>query len=99
MDEVAMGPLAQPLVLMAALVGPIGYVTHIANRNVGHRVLLAEAHDLATGFMQEVAGLARKARGRLGLAPGEAAPPLTALLAGLHAPVIRGVALVPQALD
>jgi hypothetical protein len=55
-----MGPLAQTLVLMAALLASIGHITDIPNRNVRNLVLLAEAYDLATGLVQDIACLARE---------------------------------------
>lgn len=49
--HLAVRPLAQPLVLLATLVGGIGNITHIAYANVGHTFGLAELDRLAACLM------------------------------------------------
>jgi hypothetical protein len=93
-----MDPLAQTLVLMVALLGSISHITDIPNRNVRNLVLLAEAYDLATGLVQDIASLAREPYRRLGLASAQALHPAALLLALAHLPVIRCMPLVTQAL-
>jgi hypothetical protein len=46
-----MGPLAQPLVLVAAFGGALRDISHIAHREMGDTLLLCETHQLVAGFV------------------------------------------------
>jgi hypothetical protein len=94
-----MGPLAHPLVLVAAFVGAIRYIPHIAHREMGDPLLLCETNHLAAGFVQNITGLAFKPCASLCPALQQAPRAPTPRSASRQSLVIGGMTFVAQTLD